>query len=339
LHITEVEKINLPEREITTSQKKIAYDYLVLALGSTTNFLAVPGAVEHAFTLKSLTDARRLKKHLLSKFETADLITDSVRRKQMLRFVIVGGGATGVELAAEIADLFYGTVRQLYRDSPLLNDVSIVLIEQRQALLARMSPALGAASAKILNQKHIDVRFGLSVRQVSATAVELSSGEKLATETVIWVAGVKASEVALEGAVRKDATGRLVVEETLQLAGYSEVFAVGDVARFAVAEHNALLPATAQVAVRQAKIAARNITALVKGRRLKSFRYRHAGDLVSIGRWMAVADIRGLFFSGKFAWWLWRTVYLFKMLSWRKRLKVAVDWTWDLFMPRDISQI
>jgi len=339
LHVAEVDEINFDERVVTAGEAKLAYDYLVIALGATTNWYGVPGAEQHSFTLKTLADAVRLKNQFISQFEKAAAITDKSERKKLLRFVIVGGGPTGVELVTEMSDFFRGTFAKLYRHQQLADEVEIILVEAGETTLGKFGKKVGEASLRILANRQIDVKLKSNVARVSHQGVELDDGSAITSGTVIWVAGVKPNSFEVKGLVERDKRGRVLVNEMLQVPHYPEVFAIGDVALFRNQGADQPVPQLAQVASKQARGAAKNIARLISGQEARRFNYHHAGDLISLGHWMALAHIGGMFFTGRLAWWLWRTVYLFKLLSWHKKLKVAVDWAFDMFRPRDISKL
>lgn len=306
----EIQGVDLSKQIVKTSQGEVSYDYLVLALGSTTNFYNVEGAREHGFTLKNLEDARRLKNRMITAFA----------RRENLRFVLVGGGPTGVELALEMVQY----ARQLARVHPDVKpeEVEIVLLQKGSEVVPAFDSSIQKKSFAVLKKQGVIVYLNEEVRRVADAYVELASGKIIKTNTVIWTAGVTPAPPVFGP-----------VENTLQLSGYPNVFMVGDQARIKG------VPITAQAAVQEAKIAARNIVALNQGRPLKSFVFHHRGDLVSLGRGRAAAYIFGISFDSWFAWWLWRTVYLMKLVGWGNRVRVVVDWTLDLFHPRDMANV
>ncbi len=337
-YLAEVDRVDLRAGEVYTTQGKIDYDYLVLALGSTTNYFQVPGAESYALALKTLADAIDIKNHFIGQFEAASKVKDRQFRRKLLRFVVVGGGPTGVEMAAEMSDFFFNTFGKLY-GRELIKEVEVILIEAGKELLPRMPKSFRSQAVGRLRQRGVKIRLNERVKEVKEKSVRLGSGEEIDTATVIWVAGTKPRQITTWPEAETDDQGRLIVNEAMQLKDWSNVYALGDMARFVNHGQEKPAPALAQVATSQAKGVAGNIAAQLKGRPARSFEYQHAGDLLSLGRWMALAEIKGMFFTGKFAWWLWRTVYLMKLLSWRKKFKVAIDWTFDLFVPRDVSQV
>lgn len=339
LVVGQVERIDVEQQLVVTSCGELTYDVLVIALGSTTDFFGVSGAAEHAFALKTLKDALRLKNHIVDRFEKALRAADLAERSRLLRFVVVGGGPTGVEMAAELADLCFATVQELYPGAGFGRDIEVVLVQADDTLLPRLPPEMGEKSLKVLRNKDVDVRLSKRVTSIDDGGVVLDSGERLDSTTVIWVAGIKPQPISFVGDVPRDEAGRIMVEPTLQVVGHNSVFALGDIAHAVNPRDGQLVQTLAQVASKQAVAVATNVAALIQEKQLTPYHYRHAGDLVSLGYWRAVARVYGMPFSGRFAWWLWRTVYLAKMLTWKKKLKVVIDWTWDLFNPRDIAQL
>lgn len=330
-------RLRLEDHIIETTAGVLSYDYLVLALGAETNFYNTPGAEEYSFTLKSLEDAVRLKNHCVALVERASHVTNRNARKNILRFVVVGGGPTGVELAAELQEFLKQTFSHYYAKE-IIEDISIVLVQKAAELLPQFPKPLREKSLEVLRRKKIDVFLGTIVVQVGKESVRFVDGGFLPTKTVVWVAGVQPTKTAFTVPVAHETSGRLLVNQYLQLEGYPQVFAIGDVARVKT-EDGAILPALAQVAVQEAGVVAENIKRHIDGQMLKPFVYKNSGTLVSLGQWMAVGEISRFVLWGHLTWWIWRTVYLSKLISWRKKVKVAIDWTLNSFSPRDISQL
>ncbi len=331
-------EINPKEHWVKTSLGSVvSYDYVVIGSGSETNFFDTPGAAEHCYTLKTLPDAIRLKNNFISKLEEASHLSSTKEIEKKLRFVIVGGGPTGVELAAEMAELFYETSRHYYSPK-LLEHLEINLVQRGKELLPQFPLPLREKSLTTLRHKKINVRLNTAITAVNGEEVCLGNGETLATHSVIWVAGVKPTLISgLEG-VAQDQNNKLYVTNSLQLEQYPEIFVLGD--RAAKKEvDGTFLPGLAQVAVQEAETVAHNIYALLHQKPVRSFFYRSRGTLVSLGQWMAIGEIGSMTLWGHLAWWLWRTIYLSKLISPSKKIRVAVDWTINLFAPRDISKI
>jgi NADH dehydrogenase len=354
----------------------ISYDYLVIALGAKTNFYNIPGVEENSFTLKSLDEAIRLRNHFIHMFEKyagfadftqtgqknvqnadfADFIrlpdgkggTDAENnlglresasysaKSASLIFVIVGGGATGIELAAEMSDYFYKTFSKFY-PKELISKVKIILIEKENELIQQFSPKLRKIVLEVLKKKNIKVILGKEVKEVGKNFIKLDDETIIKTKTVIWTAGVEPNLPEIVGNIEKDNKGRLIVNEYLQVKNYENVFSIGDVCCYI--QNQKPLPQLAQVAVRQAEAVAKNIFNLIKNKPLEKFVYKHQGDLISLGRFFAIGKIKNFTFSGFFAWILWRGVYLSKMISNKDKIKTFIDWLLDFFYPRDITEI
>ncbi len=328
----EVKRIDLEKKIIELNENKLDYDYLVIALGSKTNFYNIPGAEENSFTLKSLDDAIRLRNHFIHMFEIASKDKDEV----LLTFVIVGGGATGVELAGEMSDYFYKTFSKFY-PKEIISKVKIILIERGNELIPQFSPKLRKIAFEVLKKKNVEVILGKGVKEVGKDFIKLDDETIIKTKTVIWTAGVEPNLPEIIGNVEKDSKRRLIVNEYLQVKNYDNVFALGDVCSFI--QNQKPLPQLAQVAVRQAKAVAKNIFNLIQNKPLEKFVYRHQGDLISLGRFFAIGEIKNFTFSGFFAWILWRGVYLSKLISNKDKIKTFIDWLLDFFYPRDITEI
>jgi len=334
----QVRAIDLNARKIATDRDEIGYEYLVIALGSTTNYYGVRGAAERTFAFKTLPDAVRLRNHILEMFEQAVDERDPERRRRLLTFVLVGAGCTGVELATELHDL---ARRTLVRHYPVLaaGEVRIVLAEATGRIIPCVSDQLAALGLTKLREKGIEVRLHAPVVAVGDGLVEFQDGEKLTTDTVIWTAGVKATPVVEALPVEKDKLGRVIVNEHLEIPPFPGVFAIGDAAHSRDSRLQDALPPTAQVAMQQARAVAHNIARDLRGRTKEPFTYRHRGDLVSLGIGDGVGEIAGLAFSGLPAWLLWRSVFLAKLVGWKNRIRVALDWLVGAFFERDVAKL
>ena len=279
----EVRSIDLQGRKVLTDTGDVGYDHLVIALGSVTNYFGIDRAEERAFNFKTLKDAVRLRNHILEMFERADLERDPSKRRRLLTFTLVGAGCTGVELATEIHDLSRKTLARHY---PHLDtrEVRVVVAEATGRIIPCVSDQLANLGLKKLKQKGIDVRLHSPVVRVSDEAVELANGDIVATDTIIWTAGVKANPIVEALPVEKDKLGRVVVDEYLEIPSFPGVIAIGDCAHCWDVRLNAALPPTAQVAIQQAHCVADNIMRGLRGERKEPFVYRHRGDSVQIGR-------------------------------------------------------
>ncbi|MBT4153737.1 MAG: NAD(P)/FAD-dependent oxidoreductase [Candidatus Magasanikbacteria bacterium] len=336
--VGEVTRIDTEKQEVHTTHRSLPYDILVLALGSKTVFYGCPGAEEHCYTLKSLDDALALKRRFISQVECAIHEKDEAKRKAMLHFCIIGGGPTGVELAAEAQELFFKTLTSYYPyHKDIISEIRISLIQKGSALLPVLSEKIQQKAFSVLTKKGIDVKLSTGVVGVTKDSVELDSGEKLLTQTPIWVAGVGPQTVAWDKEPELSTRGKILVHPTLQTKSHKNIFVIGDMAHCSITQDGTPLPALAQVAHKEGIAAAKNIHRILSGKKTEPIRYVHSGNLVSLGSWMAAGEIKGRSFSGHLTWWFWRTVYLTKLISWQKKVKVAIDWTVNLLSPRDIS--
>lgn len=337
-HVTKIDRENnIVDIKRNDNQKiSLPYDYLVFALGSSTKFFGTDGAAEHAFTLKTLEDAQKLKRHILTSVENALHCKDDIECERWLNHVIIGGGPTGVELAAEMHELLIDEIGAFYPEE-FLKKIKITLCQSGKELVPGFPKKFRDVSYTLLRKKGITVLLNEKVISIDTHSVTLSSGEKIQTYTPIWVAGVQANvgtcfkEIDLE-------QGKVSVNDYLQSEASQNIYALGDAACFYDAKTKKTLPPLAQVATHQAKTVAHNIYASIEKKKLKKFVFKSQGTLMSIGKLNAVADIGYIKFTGAFAWWLWRTIYLSKLLSFSKKLKTVLDWTLDLFGPRDISK-
>lgn len=339
IRLGDVRRVRLADDVVETSSGEIAFDVLLIALGAETNFYGIPGAAEHCSTLKSLRDAIGLKQRCIDAFEAAVVAPDGPRRGKLLRFAVIGGGPTGVELAAELSEFVRGSLLPMYRAALGGAEPKVTLIQQGEALLPQFVPAVRAKALEALAKKGVDVRLKTAVMAVDAEGVVLSNGTRVDAPTSVWVAGVRPAPLDFDFHVDRDRAGRIVVDGTLRLANHGGIFAIGDVAASTPEGAAAPLPPFAQVAVAQAAHAADNVIRLLDRDRLEPFAYRHRGNLVSLGQWMAAAEIGGFAFWGHFTWWLWRTVYLSKFISVRKKFSIALQWTINLVSPRDATRV
>lgn len=313
----------------------LPYDHLVFALGSRPNFRDIPGLAEHCFSLKSLTDATRLRNHVIQQLERADAAVDKRQRQRLLTFVVAGGGFAGTEAIAELFDLAHGVVATYRRIDP--DDLRFVLVHSRTRILPEIGDSLADYALGALRCRGIEVQLGRRVTRAGSRYVELDAIEAIETETLVWAAGNSPTPIADDVSCIRDRDGSMVTDEHLRLCGYANLWAVGDCASVTTPhESSGRCPPTAQYAQRQGRSAGANIVSSIDGKRLKSFAYKPKGTLVALGHRTAVAEIGPLRFAGFVAWVIWRTVYLLKLPGLEKKLRVAVDWTLDLVFSRDV---
>ena len=336
-----VESIDLPGRRVVVSHgdvhhhHELQYDHLVIALGSVTNFFNLPGLQEQALTMKSLGDAIYLRNHVIQNLEDADFEHSRSLRERLLTIVVAGGGFAGVETVGGLNDF----VRESLRFYPHLSEdmLRIVLVEAGPAILPELGPELGVYTQRKLARRNVEVLVNTQVKGLTERGVELSDGSTIRTNTLVWTAGTSPNPLLGSLPCTKE-RGRLVVNEYLEVSEWPGVWALGDCAMIRDPKTGKPYPPTAQHAVRQGKVLARNLAAAIRGGAPKPFAFSTLGLLATIGRRTGVANILGLNFSGFIAWFLWRTIYLSKLPRWEKKVRVALDWTLDLFFSKDLVQ-
>ena len=312
----------------------IPYDQLVVAVGAVPAFRGLADVAEQAFTLKTLADATDLRDHVIGLLDRAENEPLPDVRRRLLTFAVAGGGFAGVELVAELHDLVHDVLiyhPRIDRDEP-----RFVLIHSRDSILPELSDRLGAYALERLRRRGIEFDLGVRVAGASRDGIVLSDGMSIPTATFVWTAGNEPAP--LVGSLRPDSESRAITtDQTLRVEGFDNIWAVGDCARIPDLHRDGQpCPPTAQHALRQGRQAADNLVAAIDGRPLRPFRFRTLGMLVVLGRNTAAAEIRGLRFSGLFAWFLWRGIYLAKLPGFEKKVRVLIDWLLELVFPRDI---
>jgi NADH dehydrogenase len=326
--MVEVAGVDFAHRRLETSAGPIGYDFLVLSHGGETNFFGLDSMMKNGLGLKDIPDAVRIRNHVLTCFEQAMIVSDSERRRQLLTFVVVGGGPTGVEMAGALSELIRLV---LVKDYPRLNikDVRILLLEATDKILAALPERLREAAVKTLWRKWIEVRFSAVVADFDGERVRLKSGEIIPARTVIWAAGVKAAPLSSRLGLTAGRQGRIPVEPTLQVQGHREAFIIGDASY--LEENGEPLPMVAPVAIQMGEHAARNIIHALRGQPLQPFRYRDQGTLATIGRNAAVASVYGIQARGFVAWVMWLGIHIIQLIGFRNKLFVLLNWAWDYF--------
>jgi len=334
----QVEGLDFDARTVRLDDGELPYDVLVLALGSVTNFFGQEAALQDALTLKNVADSIGIRNRIIDAFERADITRDPEERRRCLTFVVVGGGATGVELIGAIRGLVHGT---LHRQYPRIRaeEVRLVLFEAHDQVLSTLPPALAAAATRRLRELGIEVRTGIRVAHVDAEGAETQDGERVPARTVVWAAGVRPAPLAEALPLEKARGGRLQVDDFLEVAGRPGVYAVGDLAAAHDRATGGLLPPSAAVACQQGDALAAIITERLAGREAPPFRFRHRGELVSLGRHEAVAEVFGRRLTGFPAWVVWRAFYLSQLLGFKNRVSVALDWSFAYFYQRETVRL
>lgn len=336
--MAEVIGVDKDRRVLATSEGDVPYDVLVLALGSVPAFFGVPGAEEHAFRLRIMDDALPLRRAILSRFEKATFEPDPERRAQLLTFVIVGGGPTGVEYAGALAELVHGPILKDYPNIPP-DEINIILVEAIDRVLPAMKPRLSQYALERLERRRVEVRLNTMVTEIRADGVDFKDGTSIASETVVWTAGIQGDPVVAEWGIEVGSAGRVTVEPTLQVPGHPEIFVAGDLSA-ARDEGGELLPQVAPVAVQQGEYLSDAVRMFLAGDEIPPFRYKDPGMLAVVGRSHAVAQVFGGAFTGFVAWVLWALIHVAKLVGFRNRVLVLVNWAWNyIFYKRAVRLI
>jgi NADH:ubiquinone reductase (H+-translocating) len=331
IHQATVTEIDLEKREARFAEMApIAYDYLVLALGAEVNFFGAEGAEEHAFPMYTLADAMRLKEHVLQKWEAADrdpsLVDDGA-----LNVVIVGGGPTGIETAGALAELYRADFAKDYPQVPQ-EKARLILVEASPALLGMFKSDIQTYTQQALERFGVEIMLGELVAGIAPTRVTLKSGEELRAHTLVWGAGLQATQIVHALGLELQKGNRVPVEPDLSVAGHPELFAVGDIAWITDTKTKQVLPQLGSVALQTGERAGENIARLAAAKETEPFVYHDKGTMATIGRGAAVMQTaRGRTMKGKMAALAWGTVHLALLSTGEDRAKAMVDWTWAGF--------
>lgn len=340
-----VSNVDFDKKTVTVARHEgmtdeIGYDSLVIATGSMTNFFGVPGAEQHAFPLKTLDDARRIKNQIINVFDAADEYVEPAERERLTRFVIVGGGATGVEMAAEFGECLCAELPGLF--PRLKGHGEVVLIDRGERLLAEGDPWFSQkAEEAIMEKPCTKVLHETVVEEVTPEGVKTNHGF-IRSATVIWCAGVAASSPAVSANTMPrydERMKRMVVTPELSLENYPDVFVVGDTASATNPETQKPYGMRAQFATQQGMCAAENIFAHVRGTQPRPFIFEERGFIISLGKSKGIAQLGSMRFSGRTAWVIYHVAYIRSLVGMRAKLRTLLDWTINLFGSRDFSRV
>ena len=342
LYVREVESIDLERRFVVLApglrprRTQLAYDHLVIAAGTITDYSGMAGLSDHAIPFRTLGDALRLRNRVLQALEEADNETDLDFKRRLLTFVVAGGGFSGVECIAELNDFLRVAARSYQSISR--DDIRCVLVHSRELILPEMAPSLARYAQELLARRGVILKLNARVTAATADSVILNTGEHIPARTL--VSTVPSGPVPLIRAINAPKEkGRLLVNQHLELQGHEgHVWAIGDCARIKMTDGEEA-PPTAQHAIREADLAAANIRAVVDGKTQRNFQFPGLGKLGSLGYRSAVAEVFGIKISGFFAWLLWRTIYLMKMPGLDRKIRVGLDWFSALLLPGDLVQL
>jgi len=344
IRVETVESIDIAGRTVTTTHQSthrenvLHWDYLVLALGNVVNLARLPGVAQHGLPIKTIGDALQIRNKVLEMLEGAENATDPEDRRRMLTFVVAGGGYSGVEIAAELNDYVRDAERECY---PVIQpgDVRTILLHSGQRILPEISESLARFAGRKLEQRGVEIRLGARLASATADHVTLESGERIDTNTLIVAIGAAPNPVIQQLNLPLE-NGRITVDSTLRLTDGSPIWGLGDCAAVPHPKTGKPSPPTAQFALRQGKTVAQNIAAAIAGRSPSRFTFTGLGEMVSLGRGTAVAELFGrIKVAGPLAWIMWRTFYLMRLPGLDRKLRVWLDWNMDRLFRRDLVQL
>ncbi len=332
----ELESVDPERRIVTAGGREFAYDHLILSLGAQPAYFNIPGVEEHCISIRGIWAGEEISHRVVERYEDATLDPENTPDSK-LTFVVIGGGATGVEVASELHSL----VRDLLvPDYPNINPnrVKIVLVDRNKEILKELDPALRRVARKKLHDLEIEVINNVKATEVTPDRVVLDNGREISSENVIWTAGARASAKLDDLPFPHDERRGLETDRFMRVVGNDHVWGIGDCAYTLDGEGDPV-PPNAQAAVQQGEAVAHNVMAAIDGEELKPFRYRSLGQLVELGSEFAVNEVMGVKFSGQIAALFWRMTYLYKLESPESRARIAADWLLDLFYDPAVTQI
>ncbi len=322
---------------LTHECKAVEYDELVLALGSTSSTLGIPGVEKFTLALDTIADAIQIRNRVLGALEVAAKTEDLIERDRLLRFVVVGGGFTGVEAAGELRG-FLGSVLKYYSEIEP-SAVELVLVESGHELLAHLPSKFGKSAAASLSRRGVRINLGDSVAAADGHGLELKNGTRFESRTIVWSAGVEPAPLVKNLGLETNEHGAVKVNGDFSVRGAQHLWAVGDCAAVPRPKGGTYAP-LAQNATREGPLLARNILASLKGRATRNFRYKELGQMASLGDRQAVAELPGgRMLSGKPAWILWRAYYLSRLPGWNRKARVAMDWSLEMVFSRGVGRL
>ena len=324
--LAEVKSVNVAAKTVDIGDREIAYDYLILATGARHSYFGHDEWEKFAPGLKSLEDAVEIRRRLLLAFEYAEKITDEAAKAAAMTFVVIGGGPTGVEMAGAIAEISRYTLAKDFRHIDPAS-ARVILVEGEQRVLSSFPEDLSVSAMKQLKQLGVEVRTGIHANNLTDGGLEVG-GEFIPCRVKVWAAGNAASFVGKTMGVPVDKAGRVIVNDDLTIPGHNEVQVIGDLASFAH-QGGKPLPGVSPVAMQQGRHAARNILAMIDGRRPQRFRYWNKGSMATIGRNKAVADLNFIHLSGLPAWIVWLFIHILFLVGYRNRIVVLLQWAWS----------
>ncbi|MDD2798119.1 MAG: NAD(P)/FAD-dependent oxidoreductase [Bacteroidales bacterium] len=332
IHIrkTVVEKIDPDQNRVITSIGEIDYDYLILATGATTNFFGNNELQKLTHPMKSVSEALGLRNTILQTFENILISEYPDEQEGMMNFVVVGGGPTGVETSGSLAEMKKYILPKDYPEIDF-NRMNIYLVEASPRLLNGMTTKSGEKAYEYLMRMGVKVWLNTAVSDYNGNIVSLSNGMKLKTDNIIWAAGVKANFMEGISTATMTRGNRMKVDQYNKVEGYSNIYALGDLAYMETDKYPNGHPQVAQVAIQSARNVAKNFSSLEKGKPQKPFKYKNLGSMATVGRNLAVVDLPFVHFHGFFAWWVWMFVHLMSILGIKNKVMTFINWSWSYF--------
>ena len=315
----------------------INYDHLVIATGLRANLDMLPGFADHSFSMRNLWDAYRLRNHVIQCLEHADVTKDAKLKSRLLTFVVAGGGFSGVETMGELAELIRRVIK-LYPNVDI-EEIRLTVIQRQDRILVELPESLGEFAHKHMEERGIEILVGKGMASATATRVTLDDGHEIATQTLIATIGNGPTKLVQDLGLPLS-RGKIQTDRYMRVDGHENVWALGDCAAIPLDEQGKnFAPPTAQFATAEADQLAKNLLLQEQGGDLKPFNFEPKGSLASLGHYSAVAEVYGFKISGLFAWFLWRGFYVLRLPGFSTKLRVALDWFYDYFLPRSVVQI
>jgi NADH:quinone reductase (non-electrogenic) len=332
----DIKGLDVEKQCVTAEDREFPYHHLIVALGGEPAYFGIPGVEEHAISMKGIGTAEAIRNRVIERYEETTMAHGEVPDSK-LTFVVIGGGATGVEVASELHELVYEV---LAPDYPSINPrrVSIILVDRNDQILKELDPALRRIARKKLADLQIEVISNVKAQEITAEKVILDDGREIETENAIWTAGFRASEKLEDLGLPHDERKGLKVDAYMRVEGYDNVWGIGDCAAN-VDRNGEPVPPNAQAATQEGRAVAKNVLAAIDGRELEPFDYKPLGQLVEMGSEFAVNEVLGIKFSGLMAALFWRMTYLYKLESPQSRARIAADWFLDLFYRPAVTEI
>jgi NADH dehydrogenase len=335
IYLGSILEIKKDENTVVSDFGEFLYDYLIIATGSTTHYFGNDHWMEYVLPLKTLKDARNIRNKVLSSFEEAEKAKDSEIKKKYLTFVIIGGGPTGIELAGSLAEMCKFTMTKDFRNINT-KDAKIIVIEKAPSIMGAYHEKLSKKAKQFLEKLNVEIRTNVNVLNIENEQVVTDKGNIIAS-TIIWTAGVKPTDLGIKSAFNTNKKGQIIVKEDLSIENYPNIFAAGDIAY--VEHNNKPLPGIASVAMQEGIYIAKVLIKKINNEKYKPFKYTNRGQMATIGRNKAIAEVGQLKLSGFFAWLSWIFIHIYYLTGFKNKFVVMFQWAWSYFTYRKGSRI